>query len=113
MKLTKETLKRIIKEELEATLREGSGDKVGLVKSLSQAIYSLDQGMSRQEYEEAKETIARVQEEMSPQDFNIAKELAELYLYYANYATDMDHEMIEKQMERMCIKLGITLDDLI
>jgi hypothetical protein len=112
MKLTKETLKRIIKEELEATLREGSGDKVSLVKSLSQAMYSLDQGTSRQEYEEAKETVARVQEEMPPEDFKIAKELAELYLEYTNYATDMDYEMIEKQMEELCLKLGITLDDI-
>jgi hypothetical protein len=113
MKLTKETLKRIIKEELQATLREGSGDKVSLVKSLSQAMYSLDQGTSRQEYEEAKETVARIQEEMSPQDFKIAKELADLYLYYENYATDKDHEMVEKEIEELCIKLGITLDDLI
>lgn len=113
MKLTKETLKRIIKEELAATLREGSEDKVSLVKSLSQAMYSLDQGTSRQEYEEAKKTIAGIQEEMLPQDFKIAEKLADLYLSYTNYATDKDHEMIEKQMEPLCIELGMTLDDLI
>ena len=113
MKLTKEQLKQIIKEELEATLREGSGDKVGLVKSLSQAMYSLDQGTSRQEYEEAKETVASVKNKMPSEEFKIAKELAERYLYYTNYATDKDHEMVEKEIEELCIKLGITLDDLI
>ena len=113
MKLTKETLKRIIKEELQATLREGSGDKVSLVKSLSQAMYSLDQGTSTQEYEEAKEEIAEVQKKMTPEDFEIAEKLADLFLSYENYATDKDHEMIEKQMEPLCIELGMTLDDLI
>lgn len=133
MKLTKEALKRIIKEELEATLREGSwsddspwndqlggkignpygGDKISLVRSLNNAMNSLEPGSEPEEIASAQETLARVKEEMSPEDFEIAEKLAKRYVYYQNYATDMDHEMIEKQMERMCEKLGITLDDII
>ena len=133
MKLTKEALKRIIKEELQATLREGSwsddspwndqlggkignpygGDKISLVRSLNNAMNSLEPGSEPEEIASAQETLARVKEEMSPEDFEIAEKLAKRYVYYQNYATDMDHEMIEKQMERMCEKLGITLDDII
>jgi HD-like signal output (HDOD) protein len=113
MKLTKETLKRIIKEELQATLREENRDKVSLVKSLNNAVYSLDQGTSTQEVEEAKETIATIQKKMSPQDFKIAKELADLYVYYAEYATRADVEQTKSKMAALCAKLGITLDDLI
>ena len=127
MKFTKETLKRIIKEELAATLREGSwndqlggrignpygGDKVSLVRSLNNAMNSLQPGSEPEEVAAAQETLARVKEEMSPEDFKIAEKLAKRYVYYQNYATDMDYEMIEKQMERMCIELGITLDDII
>jgi len=133
MKLTKETLKRIIKEELQATLREGSwsddspwndqlggkignpygGDKVSLVRSLNNAIYSLDQGYDQEEIDAGKETLARVKEEMSPEDFEIARKLADLFVHYSEYATRADVEQTKSEMAALCAKLGITLDDII
>jgi len=118
---------------LEATLREGSwsddspwndqlggkignpygGDKVGLVRSLNNAIYSLDQGYDQEEIDAGKETLARVKEEMSPEDFEIARELADLFVYYSEYATRADVEQTKSEMEALCAKLGITLDDII
>ena len=136
MKLSKRQLKQIIREEYSRLKRRGlireslsnnpmngqlggkignpyGGDTISLVRSLNNAVTSLDHGDDPEEIAHAEETLERVREEMSPADFKVAKELADLYVYYANYATDMDHEMIEKEIEELCIQLGMTLDDVI
>jgi len=83
------------------------------VRSLNNAIYSLDQGYNQEEIDAGKETLARVKEEMSPEDFEIARELADLFVYYSEYATRADVEQTKSEMEALCAKLGITLDDII
>lgn len=112
MKLTKEMLKQIIKEELQATLNEMEGDKVSLVRSLNDAMYSLDQGYDEEEITAAKETVERVKKQMSPGEFKIADKIAGLYVSLVEYAGPNDAAEIEAELKELCSQLGITLGDI-
>lgn len=133
MKLTTQRLKKLIKEELQAAMKEGrfsddspihdqlpgrvgnpyGGDKASLVRNLNNAMYSLDQGDDQEEIAAAKEDLARVKEELSAKDFAIAKQIADLYVYYSEYATRETVEQTKSEMEALCRQLGITLNDII
>ena len=124
MRITKRQLRRIIREAfstnpLNAQLggkigNPYGGDMISLVRSLNNAMYSLDQGYDQEEIDAAEETLARVKEEMSPQDFEIAKEIADLFVFYSEYAASpQEVRQVESELEVLCSQLGIEVDDIV
>ena len=136
MRLTKGQLKRIIREEYSRLKRRGLirealsthpmnaqlGGKIGnrsggsidqQVRELVNAHYSLDQGWDQEEIDDANETVQRLQSEMSPEDFKKATNIAELCVYYNEYATRADVDQTVEEIEAACAQLGLTADDVI
>ena len=136
MRLTKRQLKHIIREEYSRLKRRGLirealsnhpmnaqlGGKIGnrsggsidqQVRELVNAFYSQDQGYDQEEIDDANETVQRLQSEMSPGDFEKATKIAELCVYYNEYATRADVDQTVEEIEAACAQLGLTADDVI
>ena len=123
MKITKRQLRRIIREALSTNpLNTQLGGKIGnrsggtidqQVRELVNAHYSLDQGWDQEEIADANETVERLQSEMSPEDFKKATDIAELCVYYNEYATREDVDQVVEDIEVACAQLGLTADDVI
>ena len=136
MRLTKRQLKQIIREEYSRLKRRGLirealstnplnvqlGGKIGnrsggtidqQVRELVNAHYSLDQGYDQEEIDDANETVQRLQSEMSTENFKKATEIAELCVYYSEYATRADVDQTVEEIETACAQLGLTAEDVI
>ena len=123
MRITKRQLRRIIREAFSTNPLNGQlGGKIGnrsggtidqQVRELVNAHYSLDQGWDQEEIDDANETVQRLQSEMSPEDFKKATNIAELCVYYNEYATRADVDQIVEEIEAACAQLGLTADDVI
>ena len=135
MKITKGQLKQIIREEYsqlkrQGLIKESMDDRIfqrganpppmrsnpqmrNLVKQLCNAVYSQDQGMSHEEVVEANQTIAQLESQMDPSEFEIAMELAGMVTEYSEYAGPDESRELKKQMSAICAQLGIQLGDVI
>ena len=123
MKITERQLRRIIREALSNNpLNAQLGGKIGnrsggtidqQVRELVNAHYSLDQGYHKEEILDAKETIKRLQSEMSPGDFKKATKIAELCVYHTEYVTRETYSASMKDIEAACAQLGLTAEDVI
>lgn len=136
MRLTKRQLKRIIREEYSRLKRRGLigeslsnhpmnaqlsgkiGNRSGgtidqQVRELVNAHYSLDQGYDQEEIADANDTVQRLQSEMTREDFKKATNIAELCVYYNEYATQANVQQVVEEIEAACAQLGLTADDVI
>ena len=123
MRITMRQLRRIIRESLSNDpMNAQLGGKIGnrsggtidqQVRELINAHYSLDQGWDQEEISDANDTVHRLESEMSPEDYKKATKIAELCVYYQEYATQQNVHQVVEEIEAACAQLGMTAEDVI
>ena len=116
MRLTKGQLKRIIREEYTRLRRRGLISEARPMRGGQTILFQVLELAGADEMlpdPNAQAVFDRLQDEMDPQDFDIALEISLLLQSMETYPTGHVFDKIVEELEPLCAQLGLSVDQLL